>query len=110
MAAARLGLAASCDFAPAVGDYDQRMDELPRPNPDVVFRDVEGETVLVHLGTNRIYALNATGARLWQLLTEGYDRSALTRRLLEEFDVEPAALEREIDGLLSELTEEELVG
>jgi hypothetical protein len=92
-----------------VDDYDQRVDELPRPNPDVVFRDVEGETVLVHLGTNRIYALNATGARLWQLLTEGHDRPELMRRLLEEFDVEPATLAREIDGLLHELSQEELV-
>jgi hypothetical protein len=39
-----------------------------RPEDDVVSRRLEDEVVLVHLRTNRIYKLNETGARLWELL------------------------------------------
>jgi coenzyme PQQ synthesis protein D (PqqD) len=85
------------------------MDDLPRPSPDVVFRDVEGETVLVHLGTNRIYSLNPTATRLWQLLGEGYDKPSLSRTLLQEFDVDPEALEQEINHLISHLAREDLL-
>jgi hypothetical protein len=84
-------------------------DPLPRPTPDVVYRELEGEIVLVHLGNNRIYTLNQTGAKFWELLSEGHDREEIERRLLDEFDAEPAALRQEIDSMLDALAEEGLV-
>lgn len=80
-----------------------------RPSSEVVHQSLEGEAVLVHLRTNRIYALNATGARLWELLSEGCDRAELERRLLGEFEVGPAQLRRELDELLGSLAAEGLV-
>jgi hypothetical protein len=79
------------------------------PNPDVVHRRVDDEVVLVHLRTNRIYSLNPTGARLWELLSEGYDRRRIKKHLAEEYDVDDAQLEREVDDLFSELLAEELI-
>jgi hypothetical protein len=35
---------------------------LPKPVEDVVYRELNGEVVLVHLGTDGIYALNETGS------------------------------------------------
>jgi hypothetical protein len=70
---------------------------------------LHGEVVVVHLRTNRIYALNRTGARLWQLLGSGCDRGELERRLLAEFDVDPAELSREVGDLLASLVTEGLV-
>lgn len=91
--------------------YDQAVagKELPRPIDDVVHRELDGQAVIVHLGTNRIYALNPTGARFWTLLVEGHEREAIRARLLEEFDVEPHALDVEIDALLTELEDAGLV-
>ena len=76
---------------------------LPRPNPDVVHQRVGEEVVLVHLKTNQIYALNETGARFWELLSEGITRPEIESRLLDEFDVEPEELAHEIDALLADL-------
>jgi hypothetical protein len=92
-------------------EYDPTVDEapLPRPNPDVVYREMQGEVVLVHLRTNRIYVLNETGARFWQLLDGGSDRGAIHQRLLSEFDVDSGELEREIRRLVKSLSEEGLV-
>jgi Coenzyme PQQ synthesis protein D (PqqD) len=82
---------------------------LPRPIPEVVYRELEGQIVLVHLGTNRIYALNQTGARFWELLAAGNERPEIERQLRDEFKVQPARLREEIDSMLAALAEEGLV-
>jgi hypothetical protein len=92
------------------GPYDPRMaEQLPTPAADVVFRELNGEIVLVHLGTDRIYALNETGARFWELLVTRADLGTIRSRLLAEFEISPADLDREISALLDELHREGLV-
>lgn len=82
---------------------------LPRPSPDVVSEQLHGEVVLVHLRTNRIYALNVTGAQLWELLEAGHSRESAEQQLRREFDVDPELIKREIDDLLRMLVVERLV-
>jgi coenzyme PQQ synthesis protein D (PqqD) len=82
---------------------------LPTPVEDVVYRELNGEIVLVHLGTDRIYALNETGARFWELLAAGGDRAAISVQLLDEFAVEPAKLDAEIEALVADLARAGLV-
>ncbi len=81
----------------------------PRPDPQVVFREVGGETVLVHLATNRIYALNPTGARVWDGLGRGVPLETLRAELAAEFKVEPDRVAREVDALVAELRREGLL-
>jgi hypothetical protein len=91
--------------------YDSTVPTGPglRPSQDVVFRHLEDEAVLVHLSTNRIYSLNPTGTRFWELLATGQGRSEIKEQLLREFDVSEAQLEEEIEALLSSLVSEGLV-
>jgi hypothetical protein len=79
-----------------------------RPSPDVVSQGLEGEIVLVHLRTNRIYSLNRTGARAWELLGEGQSRAEILAQLERDFDVASDELEREVDSLFARLTAEGL--
>jgi coenzyme PQQ synthesis protein D (PqqD) len=65
--------------------------------------------VLVHLQTNRMYDLNRTAARLWELLGEGSSCARLHEQILREFDVDPADLEREIGSLLTSMVDQDLV-
>jgi hypothetical protein len=81
----------------------------PSPHPDVVWRRVDDETVVVNLKTNRIYSLNHTGARLWELISTGHDREAAEAALLTEFDVDEGELRREIAAALEELAREGLI-
>ena len=81
-----------------------------RPAPDVVSRRLDDEVVLVNLQTNRIYSLNSTGARFWELLAEGHDRAAIESRLLGEFEVAPERLSAEVDALLAALSQAGLIG
>jgi hypothetical protein len=80
-----------------------------RPDPDVVAQRMGDDVVLVHLRSNRIYELNRTGARCWELLVAGYDRAGILAGMLREFDVSEPLLDVELDGLLALLLTEGLV-
>jgi hypothetical protein len=83
---------------------------LPLPSPDVVSRRLGDEVVLVHLQTNRIFALNPTGARFWELLLGGMSRGEIEATLGSEYEVPAEQVAAEIDILVSELRRERIVG
>jgi coenzyme PQQ synthesis protein D (PqqD) len=80
-----------------------------RPHTDVLARRVGDEVVLVHAGRDEIFALNSTGARLWELLSEGCTRAEAVEQLTTEFDVSEERVEQEADDLLAALAREGLV-
>jgi hypothetical protein len=83
--------------------------ESVRPSKDVVSRRVGDEIVLVHLGSDEMYSLNSTGARAWELLSEGHDREAVNTALSDEYEVDREEVRQELDTLLDELQHRRLV-
>jgi hypothetical protein len=81
----------------------------PQLHPDVVWRRVGEEAVLVNLKTNQIYSLNHTGARLWELIGAGHDREGAEAALIREFDVEEGDLRKEVADMLEALAKEGLI-
>jgi hypothetical protein len=86
----------------------QRVRRL-EPSQDVVGQRLGDEVVLVSLETNRIFELNRTGARFWELLQSENDRSRIEAQLLEEFEVTEEELSAEVDRLIKSLNDEELI-
>jgi hypothetical protein len=86
----------------------QRVRRL-EPSQDVVGQRLGDEVVLVSLETNRIFELNRTGARFWELLQSETDRGRIEAQLLEEFTVTEEELSAEVDRLIKSLGDEELV-
>jgi hypothetical protein len=82
---------------------------LPSPHPRVLSRRLGDELVLVHLDTNQIYTLSATGGRFWELLSESRDRERVEASLRAEFDVSGEEIGAEIDRLLVDLERLDLV-
>ena len=78
-------------------------------SPDAVAREVGGETVILHLGSGTYFGLDEVGTRIWQLLGKGLPLAAVCDRLVEEYEVERAVLERDLEALIGELVEHELV-
>jgi hypothetical protein len=78
-------------------------------NQDVVFRDIEGETVLLHLERGIYFGLDPVGTRVWTALVEHGRARPAVAALLEEFEVTPDTLEHDIARLLDALTEHDLV-
>lgn len=73
--------------------------------PDVVFREVSGEAVILDLESQRYFSLDATGTRMWVLLAEHGALETVRDVLLTEYEVEPEVLERDLEVLVKELLE-----
>jgi hypothetical protein len=78
-------------------------------NPDVVFRDVEGEAVLLHLERGIYFGLDEVGTRVWTALVEHGCARPAAAPLIEAFEVTPEALDADVGRLLDELAANDLV-
>jgi len=78
------------------------------PPSDLIARRVGDTMVLIRLNTNRIYELNATGARIWELLKDGMTRAQVVETLSTEFDASRSEIQTAVDALLDSLRQQEL--
>jgi hypothetical protein len=74
-------------------------------SPEALFQELEGETVLLNLQSERYYGLDDVGTRMWQLLAENGDVGAAFTQLLQEYDVDAVQLEADLAGLIGRLAE-----
>ena len=80
------------------------------PHPDVVWRLVEGEVVLLNITTGQYYSLDEVGTRVWALLPPtGSSLEGLRNALLEEFDADASDIDRDLQTLFSRLLAADLV-
>jgi hypothetical protein len=77
-----------------------------RVNPDIMANRVADLIVLVHLQKDKIFSLNRTAARFWELLSAGQSLVEIRQQLMEEFDVAESHLTVEMDELLTSLSSE----
>ena len=80
-----------------------------RPKPGVLAQTLGDEVVLLDANRGVYFSLNPTGARAWQLLSEGQSFEQILNALLEEFEVTADVLEADLRRLLDELTESHLI-
>ncbi len=79
--------------------------------PDGVVSEVlEGEAVLLHLESGKYFGLNASGTRMWALLSRYGDTQATFDALLAEFpDVSADRLRTDLDEFVGALLARGLV-
>ena len=80
-----------------------------RPNPEVIAKRLDQTTVLVDISTSRIFELNETGTRIWELLGQGLNVEQIVQHLVSEFEVEDSQAAEELKTLLSQLQDQGLV-
>jgi hypothetical protein len=80
-----------------------------QPAPDVVARRLGDSAVLIRLTTNRIYELNETGARVWEMLQGGLSVDTTIDTLAREFAAARPVIANEVEQLLQKLSAEGLV-
>ena len=80
-----------------------------RPSAEVVSRKLGDRLVVVNLRTNRIYELNRTALRVWELLEADSGRAGLEETLSAEFDVERTVIAQDVDRMLAKLSQEGLI-
>jgi hypothetical protein len=80
-----------------------------RVAPDVLFRMVSDEAILVNLNTEVYLGLNAVGARMWDVLNSASSIEAAYEALLGEYEVEPQQLRADLEELLGQLLGQKLI-
>ena len=77
--------------------------------PDVLFRLVGDEAVLVNLNTEVYLGLNPVGTRMWHVLSGASSIQAAYDELLREYEVEPAQLRADLEEFIDQLRTQKLI-
>lgn len=70
---------------------------------DVVWRQLDGEAILLDLRSSQYLRINGTGAVVLDALRDGAAPEELTRALLDEFEVSEKQARADVDRFLSSL-------
>src|SRR5271156_930402 len=77
--------------------------------PEVMIREVGGESVILDLKTEQYLGLDEVGTRMWQVLMDSPSIQAAHEKLMEEYEVTATQLEQDMRGLLDKLLENVLI-
>jgi len=80
-----------------------------RRSGDVLHRDLEGEAVLVDLGSGRFFGLDEVGTRIWAGMEREASVESLVDLVVAEFRVGRDRAERDLLALLRDLAKRGLV-
>lgn len=75
----------------------------------VLFRELEGEAVILNLETETYLGLDAVGTRMWNVVTGQPSIEAACQVLLSEYDVAPEKLRADLEHLLGEMLDHGLI-
>ncbi len=76
-----------------------------RAESHVLWKEIDGEAVLLDLETESYFGLNETAARFWSLATASDTIGEALEKMLEEYDVPREALERDLDAIVARWVE-----
>lgn len=85
------------------------LSHVVHPSDDAVFRDLDGEGVVLNLSSGVYFGLNEVGTRIWQLIEQFGTLTAVHDAVVREFDVDGETAGRDLVELVSELAERGLV-
>ncbi len=77
--------------------------------PDVIFRELEGEAIILNLDSGMYFGLDPVGTRIWQLLIDAPDLRAVHTKMIAEFDTTSDVLEQDLLTFAATLREKGLV-
>ena len=84
------------------------LDSRVQIEEEVVYRELEGEAVVLNLKTGRYFGLDPVGTRIWQLLPDHSLREIL-RLLVSEYEAGEQQIRADLLRLLEQLRDQQLV-
>jgi len=76
---------------------------------DVLIRELDGESVILNLKSERYFGLDEVGTRMWEVLSTSGTIADAYQTLLSEYDVVPEQLQSDLDNLLEQLIQNGLI-
>ena len=86
-------------------DFDQKV-TVP---DNVLFRELDGEAVILNLDDESYYGLDDVGTRMWIVLESSDTIADAHAQLLAEYEVDAVQLKADMSALVQELCEHDLV-
>ncbi len=80
-----------------------------RGSEDLIWREIEGQVVVLDGRTWEYISVNETGRALWDLLVEGTTRESLVTFLLDNYEVSPEMAAADVDSFLATLRDKDLL-
>jgi hypothetical protein len=77
--------------------------------PNVLVRELQGESVLLNLDSEAYFGLDEVGTGMWRALAASATLDEACDLLLAEYDVEPRQLREDLEAFVSELAKAGLV-
>jgi hypothetical protein len=96
-----------CSTLPAVADLT--LSSSLRAGDDVVFRELDGEAVILNLASGLYFGLDETGTRIWRLIEEHGELRTVLAAMCDEYDAPPETIERDLMTLVAALAEKGLL-
>ncbi len=87
----------------------ESLDRSVRIPDDVVFRELEGEAVILNLESSNYFGLDSVGTRIWQLCEAHGSLRAVWEAMREEFDAPADTLQSDLLAFIDELSAKGLV-
>lgn len=77
--------------------------------PQVLVNQIGEELVILDLASGTYFGLNPVGAQIWQFLSAGKTLAETCKAMVENYDVSPSEIERDMVHLINELLSKNLV-
>jgi hypothetical protein len=85
------------------------LDSRVKLSGDVLFQELQGDSVLLDMQTGVYFGLDRVGTRIWGLLGEHNIVSEVVAAMTEEFDVAPERCSEDVLALVAKLQEQGLL-
>ena len=80
-----------------------------RVNEGVLFQELQGEAVLLHLDSGMYFGLDPVGTRMWQLIAEQERLAEVASSIMAEFEVSEYQCAADLLALVAKLEKQGLV-
>jgi hypothetical protein len=78
-------------------------------SPGVVHESFDDEVVVINLESGNYYSFNQTGAKIWDLISKGYNTNMIIEAFLSNYSGDPEIIESSVNAFLLDLLSNEIL-
>lgn len=76
---------------------------------EILWKLIDGETVIVDPNKDSYSYLNSTGTQVWKMLNEEYPIPRIEKELADRYDVPESTLKKDVADIIDKLLNQELI-
>lgn len=84
-------------------------DAVVARHPDAIATEIDGEVMLMSLGSGRTFGLDRRASRIWALLEQPSSPAALAEKLVLQYDTTVAQCQTDVITFLNQMVANDLV-